>query len=115
MYYTDSHDWIQEDGKVGITTFARDELGEIVYVELPKIGQKVEKGEEIAILESTKAAADIYAPVSGTVTRINEVLRENPNLLNTDPEGDGWLYTLELSEPKQLDSLLDRDSYQSLT
>lgn len=114
MKFTDSHEWITPDGTVGITQFAQKELGEIVYVQLPAIGKKLEAGKEAAILESTKAAADIYAPASGTVIAVNEALRDQPQLLNQDPEKAGWLFRLELSHPSELDQLLDRESYAEL-
>lgn len=92
-----SHEWISEDGKVGITKEAQKELGEIVYVELPKVGQEIKKGEEIAVLESTKAAVDIYSPASGRITQVNRALEEDPSLINSTPESDGWLYQIETS------------------
>lgn len=118
MRYTDSHEWISiigKKGKVGITKHARDELGEIVYIELPKVGQQVRAGEEICVLESTKAAADVYAPVSGTVTAIHELLNKNPHSLNQDPESAGWIFEIELSHPKELDRLMTLLEYQALT
>lgn len=92
---TTSHEWISSDGRIGITKEAQKELGEIVYVELPQIGQAVEKGSEIAVLESTKAAVDVYSPASGTVVAVNDELRNDPSLINTAPESDGWLCQIE--------------------
>ena len=97
MKYTDTHEWISEEGRVGISKRALEELGEIVYIELPKVGSTVQEGDEIAVLESTKAAADIYSPASGRVIRINPILESNLSSLNTDPEGEGWLFELEKS------------------
>jgi len=110
MKYTESHEWV-ENGKVGISSYASQELGNVVYIELPKVGQKVEAGQEVAILESTKAAADIYCPVSGTITAINQKLTEDPSLLNSSPEKDGWLFEISLSDASELDSLLSQEQY----
>jgi len=117
MKYTDSHEWIRKEetlATVGISRHARQELGEIVYVELPKVGQEVHAGAEIAVLESTKAAADIYAPVSGKVTKVNTALTENIALINDEPEGNGWLFEIEMHDATELDTLLDKAAYQSL-
>lgn len=117
MYFTESHEWISLDdqhGKVGITNYAQQELGEIVFVSLPKVGQKIKAGEEICVLESTKAAADVYSPVSGTIVEVNETLRNNPSLLNTHPESDGWLFKIELSNPKELKALMSQPDYIAL-
>jgi glycine cleavage system H protein len=100
MHFTPTHEWISIEGRlatIGISDHAQKELGEIVYVELPKIGQIVQSGEEVCILESTKAAADVYSPASGKVIAINELLRETPSLINRAAESNGWLYKLELS------------------
>ena len=116
MRYTESHEWIEEGGnpkKVGITEHAQKELGDIVYVELPKIGSQVKKGQEVAVLESTKAAADIYAPLSGKIVEVNEKLKENPALLNTSPEQEGWIYKLEGGDG-DLSSLLTKEQYQKM-
>lgn len=117
LFYTDSHEWILVDGKkgrVGISQHACKELGEVVFVELPKVGQEVKAGEEVIVLESTKAAADVYAPVSGTVTAVHEVLKQNLQSLNDRPEGEGWLYEIELSDPKELQRLMTLEEYRSL-
>jgi len=117
MKYTDSHEWIRMEGNrgtVGISEHAQNELGEIVYVELPEIGQEVHAGAEIAVLESTKAAADIYAPVSGKVTKVNEILKEDVSTLNEAPEASGWLFEIEMHNPAELDQLLDQAAYQTL-
>ena len=118
MYFTDSHEWIDvqgECGTVGITGHAREELGEVVFVELPKVGDCVEVGEEVCVLESTKAAVDIYSPVAGTITKVNEELAENVGLLNGDPEKRGWLFELKLEDKGQLEKLLDKTAYTQHT
>ena len=110
MRYTDSHEWITVDGTigtVGITEYAQKELGSIVYIELPKVGQKVKAGEEACVLESTKAAVDVYSPVSGKIIAVNEVLRSDPAGLKS-----GWLFRLELSNPVEMESLLTHAEYQ---
>jgi len=117
MYFTDSHEWIRvEDGlgTVGVTAHAKNELGEIVYLELPEIGRKLKAGEEVVILESTKAAADIYAPVSGEIVAVNDAVRAAPDLLNQAPEESGWLFKIRLSNPQELDALMTRTAYQQL-
>ncbi|MBM3184400.1 MAG: glycine cleavage system protein GcvH [Chlamydiae bacterium] len=116
--YTDSHEWIHcagpTSGRVGITAHAQKELGEVVYIELPKIGQKVKSGEAVCVIESTKAATDVYAPISGTVIAINEVLTKNPHALNDDPEGAGWLFQIQFISSKEQDRLLSLEEYRAL-
>lgn len=114
MKITESHEWVKvenEVGTVGVTTHAKKQLGEIVYVELPKIGQIVSAGEEIVVLESTKAAADIYSPVSGEIVAVNTELVSSINLLNEDPEAKGWLYKIKLTDISELDTLLSYQQY----
>ncbi len=111
MKFTDSHEWITADGTVGITAHAQKELGDIVFVQLPEVGTKLTAGKEAAVLESTKAAADIYSPVSGTVIATNEALRDAPSLLNTDPEKAGWLFKVAPEAPTELDRLLNKEQY----
>jgi len=116
MKYTESHEWVMVVGKiatVGITEYAQKELGEVVYVELPKIGSKVKAGDESVVLESTKAAVDIYTPVSGTITAINTELKTHPEYVNHASEGSGWLFQIELTNPSELTSLMDKSAYQS--
>lgn len=116
MKYTESHEWIQpvgEIGTVGVSEYAQKELGDIVFVELPKIGADLEAGEEAGVLESTKAAADIYAPVSGTITEVNETLTESPEIINQSPEKDGWLFKMRITNPAELETLLDRSDYEA--
>ncbi|MDF2576775.1 MAG: gcvH [Chlamydiales bacterium] len=112
--YTESHEWIKingDIGTVGISKYAQQELGEIVYVELPMVGCNVLADEAIVVLESTKAAADVYTPVSGCILSVNESLREDLASINECPETIGWLYTIRLAEPLELDVLLDRNNY----
>jgi len=115
--YTQSHEWIeingpdQEVGTVGITEHAQRELGEIVYVEFPIVGKFVQRGEIIAVLESTKAAVDVYSPVSGTILESNHLLQQHPEIINTAPEREGWIFRIALSEPEELQQLLPGDMY----
>jgi glycine cleavage system H protein len=116
VHYTEEHEWIRVEGDtatVGITNFAQGQLGDIVFVELPGGGQQVTKGGEAAVVESVKAASDVYAPVTGEVTEANGALTDDPSLVNTDPEGEGWFFRLRLSDTSELDGLMDADSYKS--
>ncbi|MDP1880349.1 MAG: glycine cleavage system protein GcvH [Parachlamydiaceae bacterium] len=118
MKFTDSHEWIEWEtdqiAKVGITTFAQKELGDIVFVELPNINQNVNAKQEVAVLESTKAAADIYSPVSGEIVEVNILLQKTPELINQSPEKQGWLYKIRLSNPSELDLLMDHQAYAAM-
>ena len=115
MKFTESHEWVKTpDGHVGITIHAKQELGEIVFIDFPEVGQKVKAGEELVVLESTKAAADIYAPVSGTIIAVNEKLKNDLSLINTDPEGEGWIVQMEISQVADLELLLELSDYQTL-
>ncbi len=114
MKFTDSHEWIQVAhgvGTVGITDQAQRELGEVVHVELPATGKHVQAGQEIAVLESTKAAADIYAPVSGEIVEINQKLIDFVHHINTSAEKEGWLFKIKIADHKELETLLTRDEY----
>ena len=116
MKFSETHEWIDVSGKigtVGVTHFAQKELGDIVYVELPKVGKQVKAGEQAAVLESTKAAADVYSPVSGVILGVNETLTSASELVNQAPETKGWLFKIELSNPRELDTLLDEKNYRS--
>jgi glycine cleavage system H protein len=116
VYYTQEHEWISVAGDqatVGITDFAQGQLGDIVFVELPDAGRQVTKGGEAAVVESVKAASDVYAPVSGEVTEANLALTDDPALANTDPEGEGWFFRLRLSDPGELDGLMDAAAYKA--
>ncbi|MFC7007968.1 glycine cleavage system protein GcvH [Halalkalicoccus salilacus] len=112
LYYLESHEWIDpESGRVGITNFAQDELGDVVFVELPAEGDELEQEGELGVIESIKAVSDLYAPVGGTVVAVNETLFDRPELVNDDPFGEGWLLELEFDE-SDLDGLLDADDYR---
>jgi glycine cleavage system H protein len=116
MKFTLSHEWIEVEGEeatIGITDFAQEELGEIVYVELPQVGKTVSAGEEAVVLESTKAAVDLYSPLSGEITAVNSLLKETPERVNTAPESEGWLFKLKLHDPAQLDLLMDAPAYKA--
>lgn len=118
LRYTKEHEWVRVDGTgatIGITSFAADELGDIVFVELPEVGAVLKQFAGFGVVESVKAVSDLYAPVSGTVTGVNERLGSEPELLNSDAFGDGWIATIELSDPGELDALLDADAYATLT
>jgi glycine cleavage system H protein len=117
MKYSDTHEWVFAKGDVatvGITEHAQKELGEVVFVQLPEVGQKVNANQEVVVLESTKAAVDIYTPITGTVMEINEKLKEDPTMLNTTPEEGGWLFKIALSNKEELDTLLDDQQYLEL-
>jgi glycine cleavage system H protein len=112
--YTKSHEWLGVDGKtatVGITDFAQSQLGDVVFIELPKIGRKLAQGESFGVVESVKAASDIYSPVNGVVTAVNEKLAAKPELVNTDPYGDGWLMKVEIAGSLPTD-LMDEAAYK---
>lgn len=115
LKYAESHEWIRVDdgvGTVGITDHAQAELTDIVFVEPPKIGAAAESKGAIAVVESVKAASDIYSPVSGEVIEINEALENDPALLNTDPFGDGWIFKIKLSDPSEIESLKSPEAYR---
>jgi glycine cleavage system H protein len=115
-YYTEEHEWIEVDGSsatVGITDYAQSQLGDIVFAEVPAIGAKLSKGGDAAVVESVKAASDVYAPVTGTVTEGNEALADDPALVNSDPEGSGWFFKIELDDLSELDGLMDAVAYQA--
>lgn len=110
LYYLESHEWIDPDtGRIGISEFAQDELGDVVFVELPDEGDDLEEGGEFGVVESIKAVSDLYSPASGTVTAVNEALFDRPELVNDDPFGEGWM--LELDIDGDLDGLLSADEY----
>ncbi|EFC84348.1 glycine cleavage system H protein [Parafrankia sp. EUN1f] len=115
LKYTREHEWARADGnrvRVGITAYAQEALGDIVFVSLPEVGEEVSEGEPCGEVESTKSVSDIYAPVSGTVTARNEVLSSAPELVNSDPYGDGWLVEVTVADPSVLDELLDAAQYR---
>ncbi|MFB6135959.1 MAG: glycine cleavage system protein GcvH [Halobacteriaceae archaeon] len=114
LRYLESHEWIRVTdgtGRVGISDFAQDELGDVVFVELPDEGDEVRQGEQFGVVESIKAVSDVYAPVSGTVTDVNDELEQAPELVNEDPYGDGWFLEVELADESELDDLLDAGAY----
>ena len=116
VYYSEEHEWISVDGDtatVGITDFAQGQLGDIVFVEVPEAGRTVAKGGEAAVVESVKAASDVYAPVSGEIVEGNAALTDSPDLVNSDPEGEGWFFKLRLSDPSELEGLMDADAYKA--
>jgi glycine cleavage system H protein len=115
-YYTDEHEWIDVDGHdatVGITDYAQSQLGDIVFAEVPAVGAVLNKGGDAAVVESVKAASDVYAPVSGTVTEANDALADDPALVNSDPEGTGWFFKLTLDDLSELDGLMDGAAYKA--
>ena len=114
LKYSKEHEWVLVEGKsatIGITEYAQEELGDIVYVELPEIGEKVVKDDPFGAVESVKAVSDVYAPVSGAVLEVNDVLPDNPETINDDPYGDGWLIRVELSDLDDLKDLMDAEEY----
>lgn len=116
--FTPDHEYIRVEGStgiVGITPYAQEALGDIVFVELPAVGKVLKKGDEAAVVESVKAASEIYAPVAGTVTEVNEALGGEPGLINADPTATGWIYKIEITNPSELDDLLDDAAYAELT
>ena len=118
LRYTAEHEWVRQDGsvlRIGITDYAQDQLGDIVYVSLPEVGAVVTAGDAIGELESTKSVSDVYAPVAGTVTSVNEMLDAQPELINSDPYGEGWLFEVDGVEPEAVEALLDATAYQATT
>ena len=114
-YFTEDHEWIEVDGDtatVGITDYAQSQLGDIVFVETPEAGKTVSKGDDAAVVESVKAASDVYAPVAGTVIEGNPALADNPALVNEDPEGEGWFFRLTLADAGEVSSLMDEAAYK---
>ena len=115
--YTKDHEWVRLDGTVatvGITTHAQDALGDLVFVELPEPGREVTEAEAVAVVESVKAASDVYAPLAGRVTEVNGKLAEDPALVNRDPAGEGWFFKLQLADAGPFDALMDQDAYDAL-
>ena len=113
-FFTEDHEWIEVDGDVatvGITEYAQSQLGDIVFVEVPEEGRELTKGDEAAVVESVKAASDVYTPASGTVLEGNADLEDSPALVNEDPEGDGWFFRLTLSDPSEREGLMDSTKY----
>jgi glycine cleavage system H protein len=118
LKYTSDHEWVRADGdevRVGITDYAQESLGDIVYVKLPDTGEKVTASDPMGEVESTKSVSEIYAPVSGTVVRRNEALDSQPELINSDPYGEGWMVDITVDDPASLGDLLDAEAYQGVT
>jgi glycine cleavage system H protein len=116
LKYTSEHEWVRASGdsvRIGITDYAQDALGDIVYVSLPEVGAEVSDGAAVGELESTKSVSDVYAPLDGTVVAVNESLDQNPELVNSDPYGEGWLYDLQPADPSAVDGLMDAEAYQA--
>jgi len=117
LFYTESHEWLRQEGenaRVGITDHAQAELTDVVYVELPKVGTQAKARGQIAVVESVKAASDIYAPVTGTVVDVNKALEGNPALINTDPFGEGWIFVLKMDSPSEVQQLKDAAGYRKV-
>jgi glycine cleavage system H protein len=116
LKYTAEHEWVKADGeapvRVGITDFAQDALGDIVYVQLPEVGSAVRAGDACGELESTKSVSDLFAPVNGTVTAVNEALADQPDLVNSDPYGEGWLLDIDVEDAAEVAALMDAETYQ---
>jgi glycine cleavage system H protein len=116
-YYTDDHEWISVDNgvaTVGITDYAQEQLGDLVFVELPEIGKSLSKGDAAVVVESVKAASDVYAPVDGEITAVNDKLSDDPALVNSSATGNGWLWKMKLSDESQLDGLMDESAYTAM-
>ncbi len=114
-YYTDQHEWIRvegDEGTIGITSHATEQLGDVVFVETPSVGKTLNKGEEAAVVESVKAASEVYAPVAGTVTAINDALEGEPATVNAEPEGAGWFFKLKIADKSALEQLMTEDKYK---
>jgi glycine cleavage system H protein len=115
LYFTKEHEWIRVEGDtatVGVSNHAQEQLGDIVFVEVPEGGRRLTKGQEAAVVESVKAASDVYSPVSGEVTESNQAIVEDPSLVNSDPEGAGWFFKLKLDNQDELDGLMDEAAYR---
>jgi glycine cleavage system H protein len=116
LRFTKDHEWVRQEGDtvvIGITDYAQSQLGDVVYVELPEVGRIVEQGTEAAIVESAKAASEVYAPVSGEVVAANDAIVGDPAIVNSDAMGEGWFVKLRLTDPKQLDALMDEAAYEA--
>jgi glycine cleavage system H protein len=115
-YFTKDHEWVRVEGNqatVGISSHAQEQLGDIVFAEAPDAGRSLRKGEEAAVVESVKAASDVYSPISGTVVEGNPALADDPAIINNDPEGAGWFFKLEVTDPSELEGLMDEAAYRS--
>ncbi len=116
LKFSEDHEWILIDGDVGtvgITTYAQEQLGDVVFVELPEVGKSLEKGGDAAVVESVKAASEVYAPLTGEVTETNDALTDDPSQVNSDPQGDGWFFKMTIADPSELEALLDEAAYKT--
>ena len=114
--FTNDHEWVEVDGDiaiVGITNYAQEQLGDVVFIELPETGDTIDQGDETGVIESVKAASEVYAPVSGEIIEVNDALADDPALANSSAEADGWMYKIKLSDPDQLDELMDKGAYDA--
>ena len=117
LRYTSDHEWVRQEGgrvRIGITDYAQDALGDVMFVQIPDVGTKVAQGDSFSEVESTKSVSDIYAPIAGTVVEVNQELADSPQRVNEDPYGEGWLVVIEADDASQLDQLLDADAYRAL-
>jgi glycine cleavage system H protein len=112
LKYTKEHEWISDDGTIGVTDHAQKELGDVVFVELPKIEKELNISDALCVLESVKAVSNVFSPISGVVSKINEKLSQSPELINQDPYGEGWIAAVEIKDKKELDSLMNFDEYK---
>ena len=115
FHYSKEHEWVQMDGgtgTVGITDYAQEQLGDIVFVELPEVGKEFQAGDSMGTIESVKAVSDIYAPLAGKITEVNKALEEKPELINEEPHGQGWIVKIALADKSELDSLINKDDYE---
>jgi glycine cleavage system H protein len=115
LYFTKEHEWIRVEGNfgtVGISSHAQEQLGDIVFVEVPPAGRELRKGEEAAVVESVKAASDVYSPISGSVIEGNQAIADDPSLVNNDPEGAGWFFKIEVKDPAELEGMMDEGAYR---
>ena len=116
LKFTEEHEWVQVEGStatVGISEFAQEQLGDVVFVELPDVGKALKKGDEGAVVESVKAASEVYAPVTGDVTEVNEALNDEPGLVNSDPMGKGWFFKITISDASDMDGMMDEATYKA--
>lgn len=116
-YFTDDHEWLRVEGgvaTVGITDYAQEQLGDLVFVDLPETGKTVARGDAAVVVESVKAASDVYAPVDGEITEVNDALSSDPALVNSSPAGDGWLWKMKLADEAQLEGLMDEAAYKAM-
>ncbi|MEM8650816.1 MAG: glycine cleavage system protein GcvH [Pseudomonadota bacterium] len=116
-YFTEDHEWIRVEGDtavIGITEYAQEQLGDLVFVELPEVGRSVSKGEDTVVVESVKAASDVYSPISGEVAEVNESVAADPTLINSAAQGDGWLFKIKVSDQSELDGLMNEEAYAAL-